>query len=120
MAPRELNPSQNRLEEAFIAGLLRHWPDTIHPLLLADRGFGRASLLRWLPEMPRHTVRTVDYVLQIKGNVRIRTADGYQGLLGKYPLRPNRYAFLPGVQYPSDGAVAVNLVLYWGRWHREP
>ena len=70
--------------------------------------------------MPRHTVRTVDYVAQIKGNVRIRTADGYQGLLGKYPLRPNRYAFLPEAQYPSDGAVAVNLVLYWGRWHREP
>ena len=34
----------------------------IRPLLLADRGFGRASLLRWLQEMPRHAGRTVDYV----------------------------------------------------------
>ena len=28
--------------------------------------------------------------------------------------------FLPGAQYRSDGAVTVNLVLYWGRGHREP
>ena len=60
----------------------------IRPLLLADRGFGRASLLRWLPEMPRHTGRTVDYECLFKGNAHIWTADGYQGLLRNYPLRP--------------------------------
>ena len=82
----ELNPSQNRLEAAFIARLLRNLPDAIRPLLLADRGFGRASLLRWLLEMPRHTGRPVDYVVRLKGNVHIQTADGYQGLLRNYPL----------------------------------
>ena len=45
--PEELNPSQNLLEEMFIRRLLEHLPDTIRPLLLADRGFGRASLLRF-------------------------------------------------------------------------
>ena len=75
----ELTPSQNRLEETFIARLLRNLPDNIRPLLLADRGFGRASLLRWIQEMPRHTGRTVDYVVRLKGNVHIQTADGYQG-----------------------------------------
>ena len=64
--------------------------------------------------MPRHTGRQVSYVVRLKGNVHIQTADGYQGLLRKYPLRPNRYVFLPGAQYRSDGAVVVNLVLYWG------
>ena len=88
--------------------------------MLADRGFGRASLLRRLQEMPRHTGRTVDYAVRLKGNVHIQTADGYQGLLRKYPLRPNRYVFLPGVRYRSDGVVTVNLALYWGRGHREP
>ena len=68
----------------------------------------------------RHTGRTVDYAVRLKGNVHIQTADGYQGLLRKYPLRPNRYVFLPGAQYRSDGAATVNLVLYWGRGHREP
>ena len=108
----ELNPSQNRREEAFIARLLRNLPDAIRPLLLADRCFGRASLLRWLQEMPRHTGRTVDYVAPLKGNVHIQTANGYQGLLRNYPLRPNRYVFLPGAQYRSDEAVTVNLALY--------
>ena len=107
----ELNPSQNRLEEAFIAPLLRNLPDTFRPLL-ADRGFGRASLLRWLPEMLRHTGRTVDYVVRLKGNVHIQTADGYQGLLRKYPLPSGRYVFLLGVRYRSDGAATVNLALY--------
>ena len=106
----ELNPLQNGLEEAFIARLLRHLPDAIRPPLLADRGFGRASLLRRLQEMPRHTVRTVDYVVRLKGNVHIQTAAGYQGLLRNYPLSPGRYAFLPEAQYRSDGAVAVTLV----------
>ena len=90
----ELTPSQNRLEETFIARLLRNLPDAIRPLLLADRGFGRASLLRRLQEMPRHTGRTVDYVVRLKGNVHIQTADGYQGLLRNYPLPSGRYAFL--------------------------
>ena len=89
-------------------------------MLLADRGFGRASLLRRLQEMPRHTGRTVDYAVRLKGNVHIQTADGYQGLLRKYPLRPNHYVFLPGSQYRSDGAVVVNLILYWGRGHQYP
>ena len=56
----ELNPSQNRLEEAFIA-----------------------RLLRWLQEMPRHTGRPVDYVVRLKGNVHIQTADGYLWYVGK-------------------------------------
>ena len=76
--------------------------------------------MRWRQEMPRHTGRPVDYVVRLKDNVHIQTADGYQGLLRNYPLRPNRYAFLLGAQYRSDGAVGVNLAMYWGRGHREP
>ena len=81
--------------------------------MLADRCFGRASLLRWLQEMPRHTGRTVDYVARLKGNVHIQTADGYQGLLRKYLLRPNRYVFLPrgslSFRWGSDGEPGVVL-----------
>ena len=78
--PAELNPSQNRQEEAFIARLLRDLPDTVRPLL-ADRGLGRASLLRRWQEMPHHTGRPVDYAVRLKGNVHIQTAVGYRGLL---------------------------------------
>ena len=44
--PEKLNPSQNRVEEFFIGRLLRHLPANIRPLLLADRGFGRARRCR--------------------------------------------------------------------------
>ena len=96
--PDELNPSQNRLEEVSIARLLRNLPDTVRPLLLADKGFGPASLplLRWLPGMPRHTGQPVDYVAPLKVNVHIQTAAGCQGLLGKYPLRPVDMRFCLG------------------------
>ena len=62
-APEELNPSQNLLEEMFIRRLLEYLPGIVRPLLLADRGFGRASLLRFLQQMPQHTGRVVDYVV---------------------------------------------------------
>ena len=61
----------------FIRQLLEHLPDIVCPLLLAGRGFGRASLLRFLQQMPRHTGQMVDYVVRVKGNVHIQTADGY-------------------------------------------
>ena len=94
----ELNPSQNRLEEAFIAWPLRNLPDTVRPLLLADKGFGPASqpLLRWLPGMPRHTGQPVDYAAPLKGSAHIQTADGYRGLLGKCPCVLVAMCFCPG------------------------
>ena len=115
-----LTPTQNLLEDMFIRRLLEHLLDTIRPLLLADRGFGCASLLRFLQQMPRHIVRMADYVVRGKGDDHIQTADGHQGLLRKYPLRRRRYVLLPGVRYHSDGAAVVNLVLYWCKGHREP
>ena len=51
----ELDPSQHRVEEFFIGRLLRHLPTNIRPLLLADRGFEQASLIKFLQEMPNHT-----------------------------------------------------------------
>ena len=117
--PQELYPSQNRLEEAFLFRLLRHLPPAIQPLLLGDRGFGRASLLRCLQLMPQHTGYPVQYVLRLKGNAYIHT-DHYQGSLRKYPLPKGRIIFLPRTHYRSDKAVTTNLVLYWARGHQEP
>ena len=117
--PAELNPSQNRVEEFFIGRLLRHLPNNIRPLLLADRGFGRASLIRFVQQMPRHTGYPVDYVIRIRGDVVVQSAD-YHGRLRDYPLRKGRILFRPQTLYRSDGAAVINLVLYWARGHREP
>ena len=56
--PDELDPSQNLAEEFFLHRLLRRLPATIWPLLLADRGFRRASLISFLQSAaggPDHT-----------------------------------------------------------------
>ena len=69
--PAELNPSQNRVEEFFIGRLLRHLPTNIRPLLLADRGFRRASLLSFVQSAsggPNHTGNPVDYVIRLRGD----------------------------------------------------
>ena len=127
--PAELNPSQNCVEEFFIGRLLRHLPANIRPLLLADRGFGRASLIRLVQQMPNHTGYPVDYVIRLKGDpvsstgqavvVQSETAH-YRGRLRDYPLRKGRILFWPQTLYRADGAVVINLILYWARGHREP
>ncbi|MDE2813123.1 MAG: transposase [Gemmatimonadota bacterium] len=117
--PAELHPSQNRVEEFFIGRLLRHLPANIRPLLLADRGFGRASLIRFLQQMPRHTGYPVDYVVRLRGDVVVQSPD-YRGRLRDYALRKGRINFWPQTLYRSDGAVVFNLILYWARGHREP
>ena len=74
--PAELDPSQNRVEEFFIGsagGGLRHLPSSIRPLLLADRGFGRASLIHFLKQMPKRTGYPVDYVIRLKGPIYLRS-----------------------------------------------
>ena len=74
--PAESDPSQNRVEEFFIGsagGGLRHLPTNIRPLLLADRGFGRASLIHFLQQMPRHTGYPVDYVIRLRGPIYLRS-----------------------------------------------
>ena len=119
--PAELNPSQNHVEEFFIGRLLRHLPTNIRPLLLADRGFGRASLIRLVQQMPNHTGYPVDYVIRLQGNVVVQSEAGdYRGRLRDYPLRKGRILFWPQTLYRADGAAVINLILYWARGHREP
>ena len=88
------------------------WPSSIRPLLLADRGFGRASLIRLVQQMPNHTGYPVDYLIRLKGDVVVRNAD-YRGRLRDYPLRKGRINFWPQTRYRSDGAVVLNLIFYW-------
>lgn len=117
--PEELTHSQNRVEEEFIRGLIAHLPARIRPLILADRGFGRASLIKFLQNLTSSTGRRVDFVVRVKGDVWVET-DGFEGALKTYPLKKRRYVMMRRARYRRDGAVAVNLALYWGTGHKEP
>ena len=101
--PEELNPSQNRVEEFFIGRLLRHLPTNIRPLLLADRGFGRASLIRLAQQMPTPHPLSRGLRDPTQGRPRISTGPAvavqsetadYRGRLRDYPLRKRPYPVL--------------------------
>jgi hypothetical protein len=46
----DLPDSQNQLEEAALLAVVRALPRGVRPVVLADRGFGRAAFLTWLQE----------------------------------------------------------------------
>ena len=117
--PEELRRSQNRLEEMFIRILIAHLPSTIRPLILADRGFGRASLLQFLKRLSGSGGHPVDYIVRLRGDVIVQS-DSFRGRLRQYSLRRRRYVLVRDARYSKDDAVRTNLVLYWGVGHIEP
>ena len=98
-----------RLDRRRTEWTARHLPTNIRPLLLADRGFGRASLIQLLQAMPNHTGYPVDYVIRLKGDVVVQSADW--GRLRDYPYARS----CSGPKPFTDGAVVINLILYWAR-----
>lgn len=117
--PEELKTSQNHLEEMFIRILIAHLPSTIRPLILADRGFGRASLLEFLKRLATVDGHPVAYIVRLRGDVIVQT-DTFRGRLRHYRLRRRRYVLFTDALYRRDKAVRTNLVLYWGAGHKEP
>ncbi len=109
----EPEPSQNRIEEQFCGQLLDRVPVEWDPVLVADRGFGRADLIGWLQR------RRASFVLRVAADVHVRHA-AYAGLLRDLPLKRGQRRWLGGVVYRQDGVVRVNLLAFWGRDHDEP
>jgi hypothetical protein len=105
------NKSQNQLEQDALLAVVRALPGSVRPVILADRGFHRASFLAWLE---RHHL---DYVVRIKKGSCITEADGSCWKLGEEGLRPGELRFVEGVRYglyhgrPRE--LTINLALCW-------
>ncbi len=105
------NKSQNQLEQEALSAVLGALPSGVRPVVLADRGFRRASFICWLQ---RHGV---DYVVRLsKGNC-LTEADGKQWKLGEERLERGQLRWVRGVHYglhhgrPRD--LWVNVALCW-------
>lgn len=85
--------SQNRWEEAALAQVLDALPLGVRPVVIGDRGFGRAGLLEWLQ------ARGIDYVLRLRRGALITAADGSRWKLGAEGLRPGQIRWAPTVRY---------------------
>ena len=100
--------SQNDEEEQLIEQLIeavgpRDW------VLLADRGFGRTELFRWLDQ------RDVKFVIRVSGSAHVEH-QWFTGRIDNLPRRPGSGRMYKRVKYRKTSPVTVNLACY----HKEP
>ncbi len=103
--------SQNLHEERALLAVIAALPPGVHPVVLADRGFGRASLLSWLQ------ARQVDYVIRIKAGIHLTEADGRRYPVGRTQLRFGRMRLLRavrfGLHHDRPRELTVNVACCW-------
>ena len=108
---RHASKSQNQLEQEALLAVVRALPEGVRPVVLADRGFRRASFLRWLQE------HSLDYVVRIKKGSCLTGEDGHRWKLGEEGLKPGQLRFCEDVRYglyhdrPRDLWINVALCL---------
>lgn len=102
----EIKDSQNKIEERLLAKFFHLLPGNKQPLLTADRGFGRASLVQFLLH------KKVLFVIRVRGDVRVKPKDNKAILLrilGK-TLKPEVPVWFEKISYRNDGIVpSINL-----------
>jgi hypothetical protein len=118
--------SQNQLEEAAILAVVRALPLGVTPVVLADRGFARATLLTWVEQ------HGLDYVIRIDRDTVISPARGPRWKLGEESITPGDLQWHPQVRYglyhDRPREVWIKLVCCWrttarqqqSRGHRVP
>ncbi len=105
--------SQNQLEQEALLAVVRALPSGVRPVVLADRGFGRAGFLSWLQH------HGIDYVVRLKkgGCITEAEAGGRQWKLGEERLERGQLRWVKGARYglyhgrPRD--LFVNVALCW-------
>lgn len=96
--------SQNAFEQQFIASLSGCLPPNCKVVVVADRGFGRTELFRFLRE------QGLSYVIRVKGDAWIE-ASNYSGCLKDYPLSVGQTFKLSQVSYHKTKRYQLNVVL---------
>ena len=105
------NKSQNQIEQDALLAVVRALPGSVRPVVLADRGFHRASFLAWLECHHLH------YVVRIRKGSCITEKDGRRWKLGQEGLKIGEVRFIEGVRYglyhdrPRD--LWINVALCW-------
>lgn len=97
---RQIRYSQNKIEEALLEVLHALVPARIKVVLVADRGFGRVALFRFIEQTLRW-----QYVIRVKGKVTVAHGN-FRGLLYDLPTLKVRR----GVRYHKTARHKLNLV----------
>ena len=96
--------SQNRVEEQFLQSLRRAIPSSLKTIIVADRGFGRTELFRFIK------AEGFSYVIRVKGDVWIECRT-YSGKLKDYPLLVGQTFKLSEVRYHKSKRLELKLAL---------
>jgi len=99
-----LSCRQNTLEMEFLASLRRAVPKQWRVVIVADRGFQRAELLRYIKRLG------FSYVVRVKGDAWIKSGR-YEGKLRDYPLQVGQCFKLSDVTYHKSKRVGLKVVL---------
>jgi hypothetical protein len=95
---------QNTFEMEFIAALRRSIPKRWRVVIVADRGFQRAELLRFIKGLG------MSFVIRLTGQAWIRSGN-YQGRLRDYPLSVGQQFKLVDVIYHKTKRYRINVAL---------
>jgi hypothetical protein len=83
-------------------------------ILLFDRGFRRASLIKFLLDQGHKK-----FLIRLMAKVKVE-GKRYTGLLSQYPLRPGRSVDLGWCRLRCDGVVTVRVIGIWKKDEDEP
>src|SRR5690606_14336074 len=101
--------SQNALEEAMLLRVKAALPEGLNVVILADRGFRRASLVQTCQRLGLgYLIRICDDVIVEVGGCR-----AWRGNLKHYPVRKGDCRGFRNVGYRKDGVVTTNLIVRW-------
>jgi hypothetical protein len=104
----DLKCNQNTLEQLFIQSLRRCVPKHWRVVIVADRGFGRTELLRFIQE------QGFGFVIRVKGDAWIK-AGRFRGKLKDYALALGQCFKLSDVIYHKTKQYPLKLVLNCAR-----
>jgi hypothetical protein len=108
--------SHNRLEQDALLAVVRALPAGVRPVILADRGFARATFFAWLQ------IHRLEYVVRIDKGTCLTEVDGQRWKLGEEGLRPGQLGWAFEVRYGLYHGRArrtlLNVALCVGRFRR--
>lgn len=107
--------SQNHIEEQLLHYLWSFVTPGQNIVIVADRGFARASLLRWFLDHSRQ------FVIRFDGDTWLHLPNGTSGAVKDVlAIRPGECIWLPQARYGKEDQVPIAVLAVWDVGQKEP
>ena len=107
--------SQNHIEEQLLNYLWSFVNPMQRIVIVADRGFARASLFRWFLNQERQ------FVIRFDGDTWLYLPDGQRGATQQVvAIRPGERCWIPQAAYGQEDKVPVAVLAVWDVGQKQP